>query len=187
MKSVDIKGKPYIEVNERLKFFRENYPNYRLTSDIIELKDGRVVMIACVIDDTGTTLATGHAYEKEDSTFINKTSFIENCETSAWGRALGNFGIGIDTAVASAEEVQNAIKQQKEPAKKKSPVNKEPLISEDQKIQLQDILTDADIELTSANKKKLAKKYGITPKTTAREAENIIHKIIEDFSTGKML
>lgn len=57
-------------------------------------------------------LGTGHAYEKENSTFINKTSYIENCETSAVGRALGMAGFGIDTSVASAEEVQNAIAQQ---------------------------------------------------------------------------
>ena len=54
----------------------------------------------------------GDAYEKEDSAFINKTSYIESCETSAVGRALGMCGIGIDTSVASADEVLNAIKQQ---------------------------------------------------------------------------
>jgi hypothetical protein len=59
-------------------------------------------------------LATGTAYEKEGSTFINKTSYIENCETSAVGRALGMAGFGIDISVASAEEVQNAMLQQKQ-------------------------------------------------------------------------
>jgi len=54
-------------------------------------------------------LAVGHAYEKEGSTFINKTSYIENCETSAVGRALGMLGIGIDTSIATAEEVNIAI------------------------------------------------------------------------------
>ena len=57
-------------------------------------------------------LGTGTAYEKENSTFINKTSYIENCETSAVGRALAMCGIGIDTSIASAEEVQNAINNQ---------------------------------------------------------------------------
>ena len=55
---------------------------------------------------------------KENSSFINKTSYIENCETSAVGRALGMAGIGIDTAVASAEEVQNAINNQNKPRKR---------------------------------------------------------------------
>ncbi len=63
--------------------------------------------------DNGSLLATGHAYEKETSSFINKTSFIENCETSAVGRALGMLGIGIDTSVCSAEELQNAIDNQR--------------------------------------------------------------------------
>ena len=65
-------------------------------------------------------LGTGTAYEKENSTFINKTSYIENCETSAVGRALGMIGIGIDTSVASYEEVSNAIKQQEEQKIEKS-------------------------------------------------------------------
>lgn len=51
--------------------------------------------------------------EKADSSYINKTSFVENCETSAWGRALANFAIGVDASVASADEVANAIKNQK--------------------------------------------------------------------------
>ena len=59
-------------------------------------------------------VASGYAHEKQNSTFINKTSFIENCETSAWGRALGNFGVGVDESVASADEVANAIKNHNE-------------------------------------------------------------------------
>ncbi len=57
-------------------------------------------------------LATGTAYEKETPGTINETSYIENCETSAVGRALGMLALGIDTAVASYEEVQNAVKAQ---------------------------------------------------------------------------
>jgi len=113
MKTIDIKGKPYVMVNERLKEFREKYPNYSLTSEIIELTEDRVVMKATINYGDGV-LATGHAYEDKDSTFINKTSFIENAETSAWGRALANFGIGIDESVASADEVVTAIEQQKD-------------------------------------------------------------------------
>jgi hypothetical protein len=114
MKSINIKGKEYIEVNERLKFFR-NSPNYRgfaLVSEMLHLDSEWCCIKASILTDTGGVIATGIAYEKADSSFINKTSFVENCETSAWGRALGNLGIGIDTAVATAEEVQNAIKNQ---------------------------------------------------------------------------
>ena len=179
MRATKIKGKDYIEVNERLKYFRENYPDHKLTSDIIvELSTGdRVVMKSCVIDKDGVVVATGHAYEKEGSTFINKTSYIENCETSAWGRALGNFGIGIDTAVASAEEVQNAINNQGNGNR----------MTIDQKTQLSDILVDAGLESSPDNKRKLAEKYGITSKTTQKEAETIIAEITKDFSEGKKL
>ena len=112
MKTTDIKGRPYVEVNERLKYFRENFKNWSLESEILSVENGVCIMKATIKDENGIIRATGHAYEKEDSSFINKTSYIENCETSAWGRALGNLGIGIDTSVASAEEVQNAILNQ---------------------------------------------------------------------------
>ncbi len=110
MKSIDIKGKKYVTVNERLIHFRSNHSGYGLISEIVELTDERVVMKATIVYGDGI-LAVGHAYEDKDSTFINKTSFIENCETSAWGRALANFGIGIEESVASADEVVTAIAQ----------------------------------------------------------------------------
>ena len=118
LKTVNIKGKEYVEVNERLKHFRSNYNGWCLTSDVVELTDDRCVIKATIFDDNGNIRATGHAYEKEGSSFINKTSFVENCETSAWGRALANLGIGLDTSVASYEEVANAVKQQATPAAK---------------------------------------------------------------------
>lgn len=114
MKTVDIKGKPYVEVSERIKCFRENYKDWALESEIVSLENGVCVIKATVKNPEGITKATGYAYEKENSTFINKTSYIENCETSAWGRALGNLGIGIDTSIASAEEVLNASLNQKD-------------------------------------------------------------------------
>lgn len=71
-------------------------------------------MSCTVKDENGKVLSKAYAYEKENSSFINKTSFIENCCTSSTGRALGYIGIGIDTSIASAEEVQNAMQQQDE-------------------------------------------------------------------------
>lgn len=112
MKTVNIKGKDYVMVNERLKEFRENYAGYSLLSEIINLTEDTCVMKATIVDADGKVVATGHAQEDRTSSMINKTSFVENCETSAWGRALANFGIGIDTSVASAEEVDMAIAKQ---------------------------------------------------------------------------
>ena len=76
----------------------------------------------CIIADTSQrVVATGHAHEERSSSHINKTSYVENCETSAIGRALAMMGIGIDTSIASANEVQDAIaKQEREPASKKA-------------------------------------------------------------------
>lgn len=120
MTSIDVKGKAYMEVNQRIKAFRMLYPNGCIITDIVSIDNGVCIMTATVKDDEGNILGTGTAYEKEGSTFINKTSYIENCETSAVGRALGMCGIGIDTSIASAEEVQNAITNQEleKPAQK---------------------------------------------------------------------
>lgn len=112
MKTINIKGKPYVMVNERLKEFRANYKGWSLTSEIINLTEDSCVIKAVICDEDGIVKATGLAQEDRASTMINKTSFIENCETSAWGRALGNLGIGIDESIASAEEVNIAIARQ---------------------------------------------------------------------------
>ena len=112
IKTTDIKGKEYAEVNQRIKAFRMCFPNGSISTEILYLADGIVTMRATVCNEDGQVLGTGTAQEKETSSYINKTSYIENCETSAVGRALGMCGFGIDTSVASAEEVQNAIHNQ---------------------------------------------------------------------------
>ena len=114
--TTDIKGKEYAEVNQRVKAFRMLYPEGTIETELVSIGDGVCIMRAKVYGNSEhglrTLLGTGTAYEKENSTFINKTSYIENCETSAVGRALAMCGIGIDTSIASKEEVENAIKQQ---------------------------------------------------------------------------
>lgn len=111
IKTTDIKGKGYAEVNQRIKAFRMVYPQGTIETEMISNENGVCIFRANIYDED-KLLATGTAYEKENSTFINKTSYIENCETSAAGRALGMAGFGIDTSIASAEEVQNAINNQ---------------------------------------------------------------------------
>ena len=112
MRSINIKGKSYIPVNERVKEFRSKYPELRVLTEIISLDENSVVMKATVSDMEGNILANGYAQEDRGSSNINKTSYVENCETSAVGRALGMFGIGIDDSMASADEVANAIDRQ---------------------------------------------------------------------------
>ena len=110
--TTNIKGKAYVEVNKRVLAFRELEPNGQIITEILSNDGDVVVMKATVTDSAGNILATGHAYEEHKSSMINKTSYIENCETSAVGRALGMCGIGIDGSIASAEEVDLAIKKQ---------------------------------------------------------------------------
>ena len=125
LKSINIKGKQYVEVNERLRYFRENYKDWSLESSVIEKTENSIIIKATIKDNEGRVRATGLAEEIKGSTFINKTSYVENCETSAWGRALANLGIGIDVSVASFDEVANAITQQKPKPKKKKPISDE--------------------------------------------------------------
>lgn len=124
IKTTDIKGKDYAEVNQRIKAFRKVEPNGAIFNELIRLENGVCVMKSTIYDSNGKVLAIGHAYEKEDSSFINKTSYIENCETSAVGRALGMCGFGIDTSIASYEETANAIENQKPKIKPTSQENK---------------------------------------------------------------
>lgn len=110
--TIDVKGKEYSAVNERIKAFRMNHPLGSIATNIEKLENGVVVMSCEVRDENEKLLGKAYAYEKEGSTFINKTSYIENCCTSCTGRALGYAGYGIDLSVCSAEEVQNAIANQ---------------------------------------------------------------------------
>ena len=115
LKTVNIKGKEYVEVNERVKHFREDYPGWSIETEMLSNDGGVCVFKATIKDENGAAKAVGHAYEKESSSFINKTSYIENCETSAVGRALGFLGIGIDVSIASSDEVANAVRNQSAP------------------------------------------------------------------------
>ena len=104
-----IKGKNYAEVPQRIQAFRKVYPNGSITTEILSCEDGVCVMKATASDENGNIIGTGHAYEVEGSSFINKGSYIENCETSAWGRALAACGFIGGASVASADELQNAL------------------------------------------------------------------------------
>ena len=113
-KTTNIKGKQYVEVNERIKYFRlaEDYKGWSLSTEMINLDESSCVIRATICNADGMVIATGFAQEDKSSSFINKTSYVENCETSAWGRALANLGIGIDTSIASSNEVTMAIAKQ---------------------------------------------------------------------------
>lgn len=108
---VNIHGKSYKTVAERVAEFREKHHlEYAILTEIISANE--IVQIkASISDKEGFVVATGFAEEVRGSTNINKTSALENCETSAIGRALAAFGLG-GTEYATANEVTDAIIQQ---------------------------------------------------------------------------
>ena len=108
---VNIHGKQYKTVAERVSEFRSVYKlEYAIRTEVIDAGQN-VQMKASIVDKEGFEVATGFAEEVRGSTNINKTSALENCETSAIGRALAAFGLG-GTEYATANEVTDAIIQQ---------------------------------------------------------------------------
>tara|TARA_R110000782_G_scaffold1588_12_gene6075 strand:- start:2733 stop:3320 length:588 start_codon:yes stop_codon:yes gene_type:complete len=140
-KTTNIRGKQYVEVNERIKFFRqeEEYKNWTISTDFTIMDDDKCVCKAIIADTSQRVISVGHAHEDRAGSAINKTSYVENCETSAIGRALAMMGIGIDTSIASANEVTEAIAKQDSKSKPvrvdlstmeaKKPAAKKPAVS----------------------------------------------------------
>lgn len=163
----------YAEVPQRIKAFRMVHPNGSITTEIVSLQNGVVVMKTTVKDENDKILSTGLAYEKEGSTYVNKTSFIENCETSAVGRALAMCGYGIDAGLASYEEVQNAIENQKpnnQPKEETKPQqNKKPHKDELVKFCKENNLNMNDI----------AKQYGLNGNCSDEQFEAALQSIKE--------
>lgn len=104
-KDGEVKTTKYAEVSERVLAYRKVYPNRRIETEILELTENSIRMKATVYNDENEILATGHAGETK-SGIINNVSMIENCETSAVGRALGFAGFGIDGGIASEQEMK---------------------------------------------------------------------------------
>lgn len=139
LKRTNIKGRDYIEVNQRVMAFWELFPMGAIETEKLSDNGERCDFIARIsVFDPNTeswkVVATGHAFEFQGSGMVNKTSYVENAETSAVGRALGFLGIGSTESIASAEEVQAAIEHQER--------NEEPM----------DELQRAQMELVEAEK-----------------------------------
>lgn len=164
IKTMDIKGKDYAEVNQRIKAFRMVCPEGSIITEMLSNENGVCVFKATILNGEQVILGTGTAYENEKSSFINKTSYIENCETSAVGRALGMCGFGIDTSVASFEEVANAIENQGEKPKGKA-----------KELSARELLI-AKLKEKGINASEYAQKHGLTKDTT----EDIYRDLLMD-------
>jgi len=139
IKTTNIKGKSYAEVKERVNAFRRLFPEGFIRTSIEKLDEKGILMKAEVgyYEPAGAEadnyypaivyrtiiLGTGHAYEfLAKNRNINSTSMIENCETSAVGRALAMCGIGINASIASYEEVNSAVYAKAEAVKEPEPI-----------------------------------------------------------------
>jgi hypothetical protein len=108
---INIHGKEYQTVALRVSQFRQLRPDWTIACGVVENTENRVVVKCDIADEKGRLIATGHAEEFRAASKINRTSALENAETSAVGRALAFLGLGGEQ-IASADEVLNAVSQQ---------------------------------------------------------------------------
>lgn len=181
--TVNIHGKQYETVASRVSRFRDTYGlTMAITTELIERDADTVVMKASIVelDDTGKVLATGYAEENRASSTINRTSALENCETSAIGRALAAFGMA-GTEYASADEVAHAIDNQSKgiDVKPKTYSNPEAPASDKQKQLIAKKLKEQGIPLEDITGH-LAEVYGVTKfhEMTMEQASFVIEELL---------
>ena len=177
--SVQIHGKEYITVNERVQKFHKLYPNGSIKTELIEFTDRFITKTIATPDvEKPERFFTGLAYEMVGSSQINKTSALENCETSSCGRSLSFLNIGIDGSIASADEVENAIHQQEEHN-----------VTEQQKDKYQKLLKHKCF----TGKKKETNEWWVkvydepNPKVAADKALKIMEKAIDLFENPEII
>ena len=152
---VDIHGKQYKTVVLRVNEFREACSiteGWGVETCIIEMNDKWACVKASITNPDGRVVGTGHGVEFWQGTNkINKTSALENAETSALGRALSSVGLGGEE-YASADEVLNAIKTQD--------TMEEPEAHKTITAAVDNLELDAAWELVKGNISKLTEKMG---------------------------
>lgn len=104
---IEIHGQDYQTVAYRLNLMRQEHPTWAVRTKIVDMSSTQVIVRAQVLDDQGRIMGSGHAHELHTDRGINQTSYVENCETSAIGRALASAGY-LGTDVATAEEIDVA-------------------------------------------------------------------------------
>lgn len=107
-KAVDIKGKKYVLVSDRVLFFNEQYPEGSITTQIVSAPDADMVVVKATVSPVPGRIFTGYSQATWGEGYINKTAALENAETSAVGRALAFMGIGVIESIASADEIAKA-------------------------------------------------------------------------------
>lgn len=115
-KAIKIKGKDYVLVADRILYFNQEYTNGKIETILLSEPDADMVLMKAIVTPDvkePSRYFTGFSQAKWNDGYINKTSAIENCETSAIGRALAMMGIGVIDSVASVDEINKAEVQSK--------------------------------------------------------------------------
>lgn len=113
-KAIQIKGKDYVQVKDRVNFFNDTYPDGKIETKLIK-SDGIFIVKAIVTPDCKNLdrnfTGLSQASFADNNSMVNKTSALENAETSAVGRALAFMGIGVIDSIASTDEINKATNQ----------------------------------------------------------------------------
>lgn len=144
---VNIRGKEYSTVALRVQKFREEHPEWTIKTEVKRLDSAMVLIEASIMDETGRLRSNGHAQEFQGDGDINRTAYVENCETSAIGRALAAFGMA-GTEFASADELTNALTSKKGPV-----ITPASGMFEKQALDMQNHLLDLAHRITALHKK----------------------------------
>lgn len=102
----------YIEVADRIPLFWQEHPDGGIVTEIVRIEGAEVIVMATLYRSKGDVLATGIAREVEGKSPVNRTSHVENAETSAIGRALANAGFTGSAKRASRQEMEKVQRQQ---------------------------------------------------------------------------
>ena len=173
MKTIKIKGKDYVPVNERVIEFRKLHPTWSISTDILESSSEHCLMKVKVLDENKNLISEGIAYERQEWGGVNTCKYYENCQTSAVGRAMAFLGIGIDTAIASAEEMQIVTNIDSNKEKKQEITT---WLTKEQKAEIETLIQEGKLN----EAKQYVNKYSKAPLGMKRDWRDELVKKIKD-------